>query len=132
VSPRNAEIVRTIYQGWSEGDFRASVGLLDPHVVLVLGPEFPDAGTYSGVEAVASYTRGLLEPWTRFSIEAEEVVAAGDCVLARVRQRGVGSSSGIPTELRYYMLWTFRGGKVIRLECFRDRTEALEAAGLGE
>jgi ketosteroid isomerase-like protein len=132
VTQRNVEIVRTVYRHWSEGDFRASVDLLDPHVVLVLGPEFPDAGTYSGVEAVASYTRGLLEPWTHFTIEAEEVVAAGDCVLASVRQRGVGSSSGIPTELRYYMMWTFRGRKVIRLEMFRDRAEALEAAGLAE
>ena len=122
--------VRAVYERWGDGDFRASVDLLDPHVVLVLGPKFADAGMYFGVEAVAAYTRGLLEPWTRFTIEAEELVAAGDSVLAVVLQRGVGSTSGVPTELRYFMLWTFRGGKVIRIECFRERAEALEAAGL--
>jgi ketosteroid isomerase-like protein len=132
MSQSNVEAVRSVYQRWSEGDFRASVDLLDPHVVLVLGPEFPDAGTYLGIEAVASYTRGLLEPWTHFTIEAEQFLAAGDSLLAGVRQRGVGSTSGIPTELRYYMLWTFRGRKVVRLECFRDRSEALDAAGLQE
>ena len=36
--------------------------LLDAHVVLVLGPDFPDAGMHSGIEAVSAYTRGLL--WT--------------------------------------------------------------------
>jgi uncharacterized protein len=132
MSEQNVEIVRAVYERWSEGDFRASVDLLDPHVVFVLGPDFPDAGTYSGVEAVAAYTRGLLDPWTHFTIEAEEIVAVGDSVIASVHQRGVGSTSGIPTELRYFMLWTFRGRKVIRLENFRERAEALEAAGLGE
>jgi ketosteroid isomerase-like protein len=132
MSQSNVEVVRSVYQRWSEGDFRASVDLLDPHVVLVLGPEFPDAGTYLGIEAVASYTRGLLEPWTHFTIEAEEFLVTGDSLLVDVRQSGVGSTSGIPTELRYYMLWTFRGRKVIRIDSFRGRTEALEAAGLSE
>jgi ketosteroid isomerase-like protein len=98
----------------------------------VLGPEFPDAGTYLGPEAVAAYTRGLLEPWTYFTIEAEELVAAGDSVLVGVCQRGVGSNSEIPTELRYFMLWSFRLRKVIRLESIRERADALEAAGLRE
>jgi uncharacterized protein len=132
MSPENVEIVRGVYDRWSEGDFRASVDLLDRHVVLVLGPEFPDAGTYLGAEGIAAYTRSLLEPWTDFTLEAEEIVAAGDSVLAAVRQRGVGSTSGVPTELRYFMLWSLRGRKVIRLESFRERAEALEAAGLSE
>jgi uncharacterized protein len=132
MSEENVEAVRAVYERWSEGDLRASIELLDPQVVLVLRPEFPDAGTYTGIEAVEAYTRGLLEPWTHFTIEAEEIIAAGDSVLAGVRQSGVGSSSGIPTELRYFMLWTFRGGRVIRLESIRERAEALEAAGLSE
>jgi len=132
MSQENVEIVRGVYERWSEGDFRAGVDLLDPHVVLVLRPEFPDAGTYSGIEAVMAYTRGLLEPWTHFTMEAEEIVAAGDSVLADVHQRGVGSTSGVPTELRYFMLWSFRGRKVIRIESFREHGEALEAAGLEE
>jgi ketosteroid isomerase-like protein len=132
MSQENVEAVRRVYERWSEGDFRASIDLFDQNVVLVLRPQFPDAGTYTGVEAIVAYTRGLLEPWTHFSMEAEEVIVAGDSVLAGVRQRGVGSSSGIPTELRYFMLWTFRGTRVIRLESIRERAEALEAAGLSE
>jgi ketosteroid isomerase-like protein len=103
MSQGNVEIVRAVYERWSEGDFR-----------------------------VAAYTRSLLEPWTHFTIEAEEIVGAGDTVLAAVRQRGVESSSGVPTVLRYITLWTFRGRKVIHLESFRERAEALEAVGLTE
>jgi ketosteroid isomerase-like protein len=136
MSQENVEVVRAVYESWSEGDFRASVDLLDSHVVLVLGPEFgpdsPEGGTYSGTAAVSAYTRGLLGSWTDFTMEAEEIVAAGDTVLVGVRQRGVGTVSGVPTEMRYFTLWSFRGRKVIRLESFRKRAEALEAAGLRE
>jgi uncharacterized protein len=135
MSQENVEVVRAVYERWSEGDFRAAVALFDPHVVLVLGggfgPDSPDA-TYLGAEAVSAYTRELLETWPDLTMEAEEIVPAGDSVVVSVHQHGVGSASGVPTEMRFFTLWTFRGRKVIRLESFRERTEALEAVGLRE
>jgi len=135
MSQENMETVRAIYERFGEGDFRASADLLDAHVVLVLGPEFgpdfPGGGTYLGAEGVTAYTRdNLLGPWADFTMEAEEILAAGDSVLVEVRQRGVGRTSGVPTELRYFTVWSFRGRKVIRIESFRERAEALEAVGL--
>jgi ketosteroid isomerase-like protein len=128
----NIEAIRAVYGRWSEGDFDASVGLFDPGVVLVLRRDFPEAGTFVGAEAIAAYTRRLLEAWTRLTIEADEIIAAGDSVLAEVVQSGAGSASGAATEFRYFQLWTFRGGKVIRIESIRERAEALAAAGLNE
>jgi ketosteroid isomerase-like protein len=132
MSEENVELVRGVYERWGEGDLSASIDLFDPNVVLVLGPQFPDAGSYSGIEAIKAYTRGLLEPWTHFTIEAEEIVAGEDTVLVAVLQRGVGSTSGILTEFRYFQLWTFRDARVVRLQSIRERAEALEAAGLRE
>jgi ketosteroid isomerase-like protein len=133
MSQKNVEIVRAVYNRWGDGDFRADIDLLDPHVVLVLGPGFSfDAGMHSGIEGVAAYTRSLLEPWTHLTMEAEEIVEAGDSVLVGVRQCGVGRSSGVPTVLNYFTAWTFRGSKVVHLESFRGRAEALEAVGLKE
>jgi ketosteroid isomerase-like protein len=132
MSQANVEAIRAVYERFSEGDFRASLDVVDPLVLLVIGPEFPDAGTYLGLERLAEYTRDFLEPWTRITIEAEEVTDAGDSVVMAVRQRGVGSESGAATELRYFQVWSFRGRKVIRLENFRERREALEAVGLRE
>jgi hypothetical protein len=42
----------------------------------------------------------------------------------------LNDSSGTPTEFRYFQVWTFRGAKAVRLEGFREREEALAAAGL--
>lgn len=123
----------------NEGDFRASADLLDPHAVMVLpkagdrGPETPESGLFVGSEAIALHTRdSLLKPWADFTMDAEEIVEAGDGVLVRVRQRGVGKTSGVPVELRYFTLWSFRAGKVIWIQSFRDRAEALDAAELPE
>ena len=132
MSQENVEAVRDAYERWSQGDFRSAVDVLDPLVLFVLGPEFPDAGTYLGHERVAEYTRGFLEPWTRITIQAEEVIDAGDSVVAAVLQCAVGGGSGAATEFRYFHVWSFRGRKVIRLENFRERAEALEAVGLRE
>jgi ketosteroid isomerase-like protein len=132
VSQENVEIVRDIYERWREGDFRANADVFDPLVLFVMRREFPDAGTYLGRERLAEYTRGFLESWSRITIEAEEITDAGDTVVAAICQRGVGEESGAATELRYFQVWSFRGGKVIRLEGFRERAEALEAAGLRE
>jgi ketosteroid isomerase-like protein len=132
MSQETVEQVRAIYDATSKGDFRTSLDLFDPHVVLVLGPDFPDAGMHSGIEAVSAYTRALLEPWTHFTMEADELIDAGDTVFASVRQHGVGSTSGVPAVLRYFSLWTFRGGKVIHIESFRERADAFAAAGLAE
>jgi ketosteroid isomerase-like protein len=132
MSQENVEIVRDIYERWREGDFRASVEVLDPLVLFVMRREFPDPGTYLGLERLAEYMRGFLEPWRRITIEAEDITDAGDSVVVAVRQRGVGGESGAPTEFRYFQVWSFRGRKVIRLEGFRERAEAFEAAGLEE
>jgi ketosteroid isomerase-like protein len=139
MSQENVEIVRRIYERYSEGDFTGSAEVLDRHAVLVLaesldwGPETPDSGMYVGVESIASYTRDyLLAPWEGLTMKAEELIAAGDTVFVSVSQAGVGPASGVPAQMQYFTLWSFRGSKVIRIESFRKRDEALEAAGLSE
>jgi ketosteroid isomerase-like protein len=141
MSQENVEAIRAVYERFGQGDFRASTDLLDPHVVLIIGREYApflmasmasaDEGALYGIEAVANYTRAIMED-VALTMEAEEVVAAGDTVLVSVCQRAVGRASGVPTELRYFTLWSFRGRKVIRIESFMDRAQALKAAGLRE
>ena len=131
VSEQNAEILRGVYDRWSRGDFNTTE-VFDPLVLMVQRPEFPDSGNYLGLERVAEYMRGFLESWTQITIEAEELIDAGDSVVVAVLQRGEGSQSGAATELRYFHVWSFRGGKAIRLENFRERSEALAAVGLAD
>jgi ketosteroid isomerase-like protein len=131
MSQDNVEALRRVYAEWARGRFRAGSELFDPWVVLVLRPEFPDAGAYLGPEGIRGYTRRFLEDWDHAVIEGEEFIGAGDSVVVGVHQHAAGKKSGIPVDMRYFQVWTFRGGAVIRLESVRERQEALEAAGVG-
>ena len=132
MSPENVEIVRRIFDEWGSGNFQAGTELFDPHTLLVLREGFPDAGAYHGPEQIGGYMRGFLEAWDKLVIKGESFTAAGDSVVVGVHQQGTGRDSGIPVELRYFQVWTFRGDTVLRMESILERAEALEAAGLRE
>ena len=122
--------LRAAYARWAEGDFAASVPPYDENVTLVVDREIPDGGEYEGIAGVRSYMQDFLEPWESLTIAAESFTEAGDKVLVRVAQKGLGQGSGVPVENRYCQVWTFRDGRVIRLEVIMDEQRALEAAGL--
>ena len=85
---------------------------------------------YLGVEELVKFMRGFLESWSHMTIEAEDITEAdGGTVVANVRQSGVGSGSRAKTDFRYSQVWSFRGGKVIRLENFREHAEASKPPG---
>jgi ketosteroid isomerase-like protein len=131
MSDRNlVALVRRIYDEWGRGNFRAGTDLYDHNVMVVIRPEFLDPGVYTGADQLATYMHNFLEPWGVITIGAEDIRPVGDSVLVRVVQRGTGRTSGVETELRYFQLWTFRGGRVIRIESISDADEACEAAGL--
>jgi uncharacterized protein len=131
MSQQNVEIVRQIYERWGRGDFRAGMELYDRHVLFVLRPEFPDAGSYRGRDQIRRYMReDFLADLDGVVILGEEFLGAGDSVVVRVHQQATGTGSGAAVGMRYHQVWTFRGPAVIRLENVRERDEALEAAGL--
>jgi ketosteroid isomerase-like protein len=43
---------------------------------------------------------------------------------------GTGRGSGVPVEMRYGRLWTFRDGRPVRMELIYDQSHARRLAGL--
>jgi ketosteroid isomerase-like protein len=133
MSQENVEAVRAVYEEWAKGNFRAGGDLWDRRVVFVPAAELPDTGDYFGLDGVTTFMRAFLQPWTNFTVTAEELIEAGDSVVVVARQRGAGRASGIVAEVgQQFQVWTFRGRMVIRFEAFRERAQALEAVGLSE
>ena len=99
-------------------------------MVFVVREDFPEPAVTVGLGEIQDYMRRFLTQFERTTFEAEDLRAVGDTVLVRLVQRGTGSASGIEAELRFFMLLTFRGGKIVRMEVVMDEREALEAVGL--
>jgi ketosteroid isomerase-like protein len=129
VNERPTDIVRRVYERWAQGDFSAGGELYDEASVFVLSPDFPDSGIYVGRDEMLKYMRGFLEPWDNLTVECLDTVEAGDTLLAEVEQSGEGIRSGAVTGFTYFQVWTFRGGKLMRLENVMKRDEALTLIG---
>lgn len=71
-----------------------------------------------------------MDAWEEAALEPEEIVGAGDKVLARVRYRGRAKNEGIQVEAQVFHVFTFRSGKATAIEVYGDESQAREAAGL--
>ena len=126
------EAVRRIFEAWASGDWSIGNEYLDEHAVCVVSSDFPAFGAYFGLDGIRAYWRDFLEQWERLTFEAKRIEAVGDTVLAHVVQHAKGRASGIEGELSYFVLFTFRGGKIVRMESIMGEAEALAAVGLPE
>jgi ketosteroid isomerase-like protein len=96
------------------------------------GGPFPIQKKVYGPEAVREFFRTWAGTFDDWGFEAEEVIDAHPSVVVCMHQWGRGKGSGVPVENRFFQVWTFENGKVVRYRGFTDRTEAFEAAGLSE
>jgi ketosteroid isomerase-like protein len=68
--------------------------------------------------------------WDDYGLLPEEFEQMGDRVVAAVRVRGRGRGSGVEVDARFYDVFTLREGKIVRMDQFTQRSEALAAAGV--
>jgi len=138
MSEENVEFVQGIVDAHQLGDFATVFAAYDPAIEWRTG----DARTaqwsdfepvYHGHEGVRTFWRTWFAAWETVAFEYEEFIDAGDQVLSILSQRMRGRTSGVELEWNSYaQVWTIRDGKVIRVEFFANRDEALEATGLSE
>jgi ketosteroid isomerase-like protein len=133
MSQENVEIVRRCIEYWDRRDDTFLTELVDPDAVLDLSRNVFNPDVYRGYDGFRRYVEVVDEMWDNFEARPEEFIDGGDHVVVAVRISGKGRGSGVETEMRLFNIWTLREGKVVRVTGgYRDRTEALEAAGLRE
>jgi ketosteroid isomerase-like protein len=121
------DVVRDVFARYAEGDFRASLPLLDPSIALVVDTDIPDGGNFFGLAGVGEYMTRFLESWETLTIAGEAFDVAGDTVAVKVRQDAVGRGSGATARLDYFHLWTFRGEKAVHIEVTLSEPRVAEA-----
>jgi ketosteroid isomerase-like protein len=129
VSEENVQTVRRIFEAWGRGDF-SSVDWADPEIVFRT-PEFMASRTVRGIEAMGREWASWLHTFEGFGSEALEFFDAGDQVVTFNRFSGRGKASGVPmSEIPGAARLTLRNRKVVELQIYNDRKEALRDAGL--
>ena len=132
MSAENVEIVRRGYER-----FLATGGpveeIMDPGFVWDMSTfrDWPERKAYEGVEGTREFLTDWTGAWEDWSLEVEQLLDAGDDVVAIVHQSGRSKATGLPVEMHFAMVWTLRDGKQTRMRMYADPDEALRASGLG-
>jgi len=95
---------------------------------------YPDVPQHlRGAPEFIEFWEQLRSAWVDLVQEPLEFIEAPeDRVLTPTLISGRGLRSGGSIDVHFFMVWTIRGGKVRKIEVFRHRADALEAAGLSE
>jgi ketosteroid isomerase-like protein len=139
VSEENLALVRRCFEMITAigrtGEVFVDPEELAPDLWASLAPDFelhgrndlPDAKVYRGREASKEFWRMLQEVWAEVRWEPLEFTELGDAVVVKTRIVGVGRGSDLPIEADEVDVFWFRDGKIVRLEGFATKEEALEA-----
>lgn len=141
----NVEIVRNAldaFNAFARGELEgqaveeAAARISDPQIEWHWHNELATFGVPQHLRGVPEIIEGwerFSRPWADLALEALEFIEApDDRVVTAMRQSGRERESGISMEVHFFDVWTIRDGKVRKLEIFRHRADALEAAGLPE
>ncbi len=132
MSQENVEVVRSTYEAMSRDDWDAVFGAAEADVELVPPSQSPVREPVRGVEEIRAWYIDQQETVGDVSVGVEELIEAGELVVALLRLRIRPRDADAHFELRIAHLWTLRDGKLIRCEVFPEREKALEAAGLSD
>ena len=130
VSSENVAQTRRYVEAFNRRDLDSVAADMDPDVRLDEWHDAPGAQSYRGPAGVRAAMDTWFETWEWMQLDVKDIVDAGARVLITLHQRAKGRGSGIEVEITSHNVYTFRDGKVTRIQLFTEREPALEAAGL--
>jgi ketosteroid isomerase-like protein len=125
MSQENVEIVRRFLV---VDDLDEALKYADP--AIVWNPV--EESWAQGHDAVRASTARWKGEWDDYELIPEEFADVNDRVVVTVRFRARGRGSGVQVDARLYDVFTLRDGKIVRMDQFAERSEALEAVGFRE
>jgi ketosteroid isomerase-like protein len=130
VTPDMEHVVTALagaYAAFNRGDMTAAVEPLDAQVEWTEPAEFPRGGKHHGRDGVKQYLTQSRAAWGEVNSEAERFIIVGKRIVvfvhARVRDKW--------PDVSLADVYTVRNGRVVEMQAFADRQEALRWAGAG-
>ncbi len=123
------EIVRELFERFDRGGIDEALELLGDDFVASVPPSMSaEPDVYEGHEGARRYFEGFDGMIEGLSFEALEMEEQGEVVIAWMRFRGRGASSGIEVEQYVAVVNLVQGGQVVRMESHPDMETARAVA----
>ena len=124
------ETLETIYRTlWRENRLEDALADL-PADFEWLVPELPGGDRREGPEAVTDFFRDFIDQWDDLQVDWSFREVDAERVLVIVDMSGRGRASGVPAQIRFGQIWTFRDGRPARMVAHMHVEDALGAAGI--
>jgi ketosteroid isomerase-like protein len=127
----NLELVKRMSDAFNRRDLDALCELLDSDIEWIPIMAVLEGRVYRGHAGVRQWIGDLAADWEYFETHQEEFRELGDRVLVfgRWRARARGSGVELVAEPASWLI-DLRDARIVRLQTFTDRAEALQAAGI--
>ena len=133
MSRENVEVVRRWVEAYNQRDIEGLLELSHPDIEfrsVFAGIE--SGGAFRGSEGVYEYFKAIEDAYESFHLLPHEFHDAGAAVVLEAQAVWTGRGSGASDATRIAVVSWLRKEKMMRVETFTERAEALEAAGLSE
>jgi ketosteroid isomerase-like protein len=130
MSPENVEVVRRSFEAFARGDFDTAFLEHDPGTEWRTALDEPDSQTYRGIDGLHEFVATVSELWLdRFggAQRFEAFIDLGDWVVVPWSARLRGKNSGVEVLVHETYAVLLSGGRIVRVEEYRTRDEALDA-----
>lgn len=132
MSAENVAIVRAFYDALEAGDPPAALARLSPDMVWSEAENFPyaDRSPYVGHDAIVEGIFARLgSEWDGFGVVVDELLDAGDRVVALGRYVGTYKASGNAMNPQAVHVWTLSDGKAVAFQQYVDTLAVARAMG---
>lgn len=132
MSGETVAVVRAIYEAFGTGDMAGVASRMSPDMVWNEAENFPyaDGNPYRGPAEILSGIFGrIAAEWDGFAAVPEELLDAGDTVVALGRYRGTYKATGHSINAQMVHVWRVADGKAVSFQQYADTLQVARAAG---
>ena len=130
MSQENVELMRGLYEAFGRGDVQTVLGRMDEAIEWNEADNFlyADRNPYVGPQAVlAGVFARLGEDWEVFEVKPEELLDAGDRVVALGHYNAKYKATGKEVRAQFAHVWGVRGGMVTSFQQYTDTKQFADA-----
>ncbi len=126
----NIDVIKRLYQAFSEGDIDSVSALIDPSVEWIESDGIPYGGVFKGYEAVLNGVFAKIgAEWDNFTAHVDQFIDAGDIVVTLGTDSATYKATGKKMIAPTASIWTLKNGKVVKFRQYIDTLAVVNAIG---
>ena len=132
MSASNVAAIKAIYDAFGSGDIPAAIAGMSPDIEWNEADDFPyaDGNPYIGPQAILDGVFARIgSEWHGFGANVEELLDAGDTVVALGRYCGTYKATGKPQDTQFAHVWRLKDGKAVRFQQYANTLHAAQVIG---